>query len=130
MKEVKTPKRPLIFYYLIVIGVILLFNMLFMPMITQSRVVEVDYGTFVQMAENKELSEVEVDETQNQILFTDKDLPIFGVVIAFKDYNYRDGILGSPWAGLKYFKYFLESSEAVTVIGHTVICSGATEAGT
>ena len=38
MKEVKTPKRPLIFYYLIVIGVILLFNMLFMPMITQSRV--------------------------------------------------------------------------------------------
>ena len=47
MKEVKTPKRPLIFYYLIVIGVILLFNMLFMPMITQSRVVEVDYGTFV-----------------------------------------------------------------------------------
>ncbi len=45
--------------------------MLLMPMITQSRVVEVDYGTFVQMAENKELSEVEVDETQNQILFTD-----------------------------------------------------------
>ena len=86
MKEVKTPKRPLIFYYLIVIGVILLFNMLFMPMITQSRVVEVDYGTFVQMAENKELSEVEVDETQNQILFTDKD----------QKYIYKAGMISDP----------------------------------
>jgi cell division protease FtsH len=73
MKEVKSPKRPLVFYYLIVIGIILLFNMLFVPMLSQSRVVEVDYGTFVQMAENHELSEVEVDETQNQIRFTDQD---------------------------------------------------------
>lgn len=73
MKEVKSPKRPLIFYYLIVLGIILLFNILFVPMISQSRVEEVDYSTFVQMAENKELSRVEVDETQNQILFTTDD---------------------------------------------------------
>ena len=72
--------------YLIVIGVILLFNMLLMPMITQSRVVEVDYGTFVQMAENKELREVEVDETQNQILFTDKD----------QKYIYKAGMISDP----------------------------------
>lgn len=73
MNEVKSPKRPLIFYYLIVLGIILLFNMLLVPIVSQSRVIEVDYGTFIQMAENQELSQVEVDEAQNLILFTDKD---------------------------------------------------------
>ena len=73
MKEVKSPKRPLIFYYFIVMGIILLFNILFMPMISQSRMIVVDYGTFIQKAENGELSEVEIDKAQNQILFTDKE---------------------------------------------------------
>ena len=73
MKEVKTPKKPLIFYYLIVLGVILLFNVLVTPWIAQRQVREVDYGTFVQMAEDKDLGQVEVDETENQIVFTNKD---------------------------------------------------------
>ncbi len=73
MKEVKSPKRPLIYYYLIALGVILLFNMLVMPIMSMNQVLEVDYGTFVQMAEDKNLGQVEVNETENQIVFTDKE---------------------------------------------------------
>lgn len=47
-------------------------------------------------------------------------LPMFGVVIAFKDYNYVDGILGSPWVGMSHFKYFFESNDASRVIVNTV----------
>lgn len=73
MKEVKSPKKPLIYYYLIVIGVILLFNMIITPLMVQSQIVETDYSTFVKMAEDKELGEVEIDESENQIIFTDKE---------------------------------------------------------
>ena len=73
MKEIKSTKKPLIYYGLIVLAVLLLFNMLITPMIAQRQVVEVDYGTFVQMAEEKNLGLVEVDETENQVIFTDKD---------------------------------------------------------
>ena len=73
MKEGKTPKKPLIYYGLIVLTVLLLFNMLITPMIAQRQVKEVDYGTFVQMAEDKDLGLVEVDEAENQVVFTDKD---------------------------------------------------------
>ena len=73
MKEVKSPKRPLIYYYLIALGVILLFNMLVMPIMSMNQVLEVDYGTFVQMAEDKNLGQVEVNETENRIVFTDKE---------------------------------------------------------
>ena len=73
MKEVKSPKRPLIYYYIIAMGMILLFNMIITPLMAQSQIVKTDYSTFVQMAENKELGEVEINETENQIVFTDKD---------------------------------------------------------
>ena len=87
MKEVKAPKRPLIYYYLIAMGIILLFNMLFVPMIShQSQVIEVDYGAFVRMAENQELGQVEVDETLNQLLFTDKD----------EKHIYKAGMISDP----------------------------------
>ena len=86
MKEVKAPKRPLIYYYLIAMGIILLFNMLFVPMISQSQVIEVDYRTFVRMAENQELGQVEVDETLNQLLFTDKD----------EKHIYKAGMISAP----------------------------------
>ena len=72
MKEVRSPK-PLIYYGLIVMAVLLLFNMLITPMIAQHQVKEVDYGTFVQMAEDKDLGLVEVDETENQVVFTNKE---------------------------------------------------------
>lgn len=73
MKEVKSPKRPLIYYYLIVLGMILLFNMIITPLMIQSQIVETDYSTFIQMAEDQELGEVEINETENQIIFTNKD---------------------------------------------------------
>ena len=69
--EVKTPKKPLIFYYGIAMVVLLLLNMLVMPLITQHQVEEVDYGTFIKMTENKEIGQVEIED--NQILFTNKD---------------------------------------------------------
>ena len=71
MKEVKSPKKPLIYYYCIVLLSILLFNMLITPMLTQKQVTEVDYGTFMDMIEEKNIGIVQVEDTQ--ILFTDKD---------------------------------------------------------
>ncbi|MFR6310086.1 MAG: ATP-dependent zinc metalloprotease FtsH [Hominenteromicrobium sp.] len=71
MNEVKTPKKPLIFYYGIAMVVLLLLNMLVMPLITQHQVEEVDYGTFIKMTESKEIGQVEIED--NQILFTNKD---------------------------------------------------------
>ena len=73
MNEVKRPKKPLIYYYTIVLLVLLLFNFLAMPWLTQRQVQQVDYGTFLEMAENKELGQVEVQQQENQILFTNKD---------------------------------------------------------
>ena len=71
MKEVKSPKKPLLFYYGIVLLVILLFNLVVSPLLLQARVQEVDYGTFMKMIEEKNIGTVEVEDSQ--ILFTDKD---------------------------------------------------------
>ena len=71
MNEVKTPKKPLVFYYGIAMVVLLLLNMLVMPLITQHQVEEVDYGTFIKMTESKEIGQVEIED--NRILFTNKD---------------------------------------------------------
>ena len=70
MKEVKSPKKPLIYYYGIALLVIFLFNMLVMPLIAQEKVKEVDYGTFMSMIEQKNIGKVEVQDSQ--IIFTDK----------------------------------------------------------
>ena len=71
MNEVKKPKKPLIYYYGIVLLALLLFNFLAMPWLSQRQVKEVDYGTFMTMTEEKQIGKVEVQD--NQILFTDKD---------------------------------------------------------
>ena len=71
MNEVKTPKKPMIFYYLIALALILGLNFLFMPWLMQRTVEEVDYGTFIKMTNDKEIGRVEVQD--NQIVFTDKD---------------------------------------------------------
>ena len=73
MQEVKKPKKPLLFYYAVVLLVLLLFNFLAMPWLAQRQVQEVDYGTFIEMAADKELGQVEVQEQENQIVFTNKD---------------------------------------------------------
>ena len=71
MNEVKNPKKPLVYYYAIVILVILALNFLAVPWLSQRQVKEVDYGTFMTMTENQEIGRVEVQN--NQILFTNKD---------------------------------------------------------
>ncbi|MBS1402494.1 MAG: ATP-dependent zinc metalloprotease FtsH [Oscillospiraceae bacterium] len=71
MHEVKKPKKPLIFYYAIVLAVLLLFNLLAMPLINEHRVEEVDYGTFMGMTEQQEIGKVEIED--DEILFTNQD---------------------------------------------------------
>ena len=73
MNEVKRPKKPLIFYYVIAMVILLAINLFTVPWLAQRQVQEVDYGTFIQMAEDKDLGLVEVQETENQIVFTNKD---------------------------------------------------------
>ena len=71
MKEVKSPKKPLIYYYGIVLAVILLFNMVISPLLMSARVKEVDYGTFMKMTEDGNIGSVEI--SSSEIVFTDKD---------------------------------------------------------
>ncbi len=71
MNEVKQPKKPLAYYYGIVLLLLLVFNWLVMPMITNAKIKEVDYGTFMSMTEEKNIGQVEIED--NQILFTNKD---------------------------------------------------------
>ncbi|CCX36998.1 aTP-dependent zinc metalloprotease FtsH [Clostridium sp. CAG:1013] len=73
MNEVKRPKKPLIFYYAVVLVVLLLLNFLTVPWLMQRQIHEVDYNTFLEMAENQELGQVEVQESENLLLFTNKD---------------------------------------------------------
>ena len=84
MKEVKPPKKPLIFYYGVALIVLLAFNLFLMPLIAQSNVNDVDYGTFMAMTENGEIGRVEVES--NQIIFTDKDEKTI----------YRTGLMDDP----------------------------------
>ena len=73
MNEVKKPRKPLIFYYGIVMLAIFLFNILIMPRIAGQQVIEVDYGTFMSMIDEKNIGLVEISEQENQITFTDKE---------------------------------------------------------
>ena len=71
MKEVKSPKKPLIYYYVIVLLVLAVFNFFISPLLLSRQVTEVDYGTFMSMTENKNIGRVEVEDSQ--IIFTDKN---------------------------------------------------------
>ena len=71
MKEVKSPKKPLIYYYLIVLAVLVIFNVIVSPLLLSQQVTEVDYGTFMSMTEDKKIGRVEIEDSQ--ILFTDKE---------------------------------------------------------
>ena len=75
MNEVKRPKKPLIFYYTLVMVALVLFNFLLVPWIAEQQIIEVDYGTFITMTENKEIDQVKVED--NQILFEGKDGKIY-----------------------------------------------------
>ena len=71
MNEVKQPKKPLAYYYFIVLLVIMLFNFLLMPKLIERQILEVDYGTFMTMTEEKNIGQVDIQD--NQIVFTDKE---------------------------------------------------------
>ena len=71
MKEVKSPKKPLIYYYLLVLAVLALFNLLVTPMLARPQIDEVDYGTFMDMIEAEDIGVVEV--TGDEITFTNAD---------------------------------------------------------
>ena len=73
MNEVKSPKKPLIFYYLVAMLLVMLFNFIAMPWLSQYQIQEVDYNTFVDMTEKGEIDKVEIQEQDNRILFTGKD---------------------------------------------------------
>ena len=72
MNEVKRPKRPLIYYYGVIVLILLLFNLLALPKLSQWQVGEVDYGTFMSMTEDGQVGRVEIQEQENLILFTDQ----------------------------------------------------------
>ena len=84
MNEVKNPRKPMIYFYLITLVLMMVFNAVIMPMLTQEKVKEVDYGTFMTMTEKGQIGSVQIEE--NQILFTSKD----GSTI------YRTGIMNDP----------------------------------
>lgn len=84
MNEIKKPKRPLIYYYTITLLTLLLINFFFLPAIAESKIKEVDYGTFMKMIDDKDIAKVEVES--NRILFTDKD----------SDIVYKTGIMNDP----------------------------------
>ena len=84
MKEVKSPKKPLYYYYGIALLVILLANIFLTPMLNRAQVTDVDYGTFMDMIEEKNIGKVEVEDSQ--ILFTDKD----------NTQIYRTGVMEDP----------------------------------
>ena len=70
MKEIKNPKRPLVYYAIVAMLAVLLFNLLAVPAMVNAAVKEVDYGTFMDMTEKGDIGKVEIET--NQIIFTDK----------------------------------------------------------
>ena len=73
MNEVKTPKKPLIYYYSIALLILLLFNFLAMPWLAQRQIQEVDYNTFVEMLEDGQVGLVQLQEQENRVLFTNAE---------------------------------------------------------
>ena len=73
MNEVKSPKKPLLYYYVVALLVVMLFNFIAMPWMAEHQIKEVDYNTFVTMAEQGEVGKVEIQQQDNRILFTSAD---------------------------------------------------------
>ena len=86
MQEVKKPRKPLIYYYVIVLIVLLVFNFLLMPWAAERRVQEVSYDTFMQMTEEKDIGQVDINQEDNEIVFTNKD----------EDQIYKTGMVSDP----------------------------------
>ena len=83
MKEVKEKKKPILFYYIVALAVIFIFNAIARPHYDSQSVKQVDYGTFMNMTEDEQIADVQIEE--NQILFKDKD-----------GKEYRTGVVNDP----------------------------------
>ena len=92
MKEVKSPKKPLIYYYGIVLLILVLFNIIFTPLLAQRQVKEVDYGTFMSMIDEKNIGDVEISDSQ--ILFSDKENTAV----------YKTGVMNDPTLTERLYK--------------------------
>ena len=86
MQEVKKPRKPLIYYYVIVLIVLLVFNFLLMPGAAERQVREVSYDTFMQMTEEKDIGRVDINQEDNEIVFTNKE----------EDQIYKTGMVSDP----------------------------------
>ena len=86
MKEVRPPKRPLIFYYCVAVLILLLFNFLAMPWLAQRQIQEVDYNTFVEMLEDGQVGLVQLQEQENRVLFTNTEETVV----------YKTALVGDP----------------------------------
>ena len=84
MQEVKSPKKPLLYYYGVVLLVLLVFNLIVTPLLLKEEVTEVDYGTFMSMTEDKNIGQVQVED--QQIVFTDKN----------NEKIYKTGLMNDP----------------------------------
>ena len=73
MNEVKSPKKPLLYYYFVAMLLVMLFNFIAMPWMAEHQIKDVDYNTFVTMTEQGEVGRVEIQEQSNRILFTSSD---------------------------------------------------------
>lgn len=100
MNEVKKPKKPLIYYYCIVLICLLLFNALAMPWLMERRIKTVDYNTFIAMTEEKKVAQVEIKEQDNSILFTDNEDNIYKIaMVEDKDLTERLYEAGASFSG-------------------------------
>ena len=77
MEQVKRPKKPLMFYYTIVLIILILFNIIAMPYIKEKQIKDVDYGTFISMTEKKEIKKVELQQRIIQFYLQEKTGRLF-----------------------------------------------------
>ena len=117
MKEVRSPKKPLIYYYAITLLVIFLFNIFITPLLMQGQVEEVDYGVFMEMTEKKDIGSVQVEDSQ--IVFTDKG----GTAV------YKTGVMDDPSlaqrlydAGAKFAKNIDDQHPSDSGVPHAYLC--------
>lgn len=92
MNEIKTPKKPIIFYYVIALLVLMLINFWLIPYMLQTQVKEVDYGMFMSMIEEKDIGRVEIQD--NKILFTDKE----------DSKVYKTGVMNDPELTMRLYR--------------------------
>ena len=101
MKEIKNPKRPLVYYAVVAMLAVLLFNLLAVPAMANAAVKEVDYGTFMDMTEKGDIGKVEIET--NQIIFTDKSGQSF----------YKTGLMDDPDRNERLYKAGAEFSSEI-----------------